>query len=68
MCEKSTRLSPLIAYNQAPGKDPEVVNWPSTSFTVQILLRNGFHWCPTSADYLDQMFEQLRELHFFEVE
>jgi amino acid adenylation domain-containing protein len=60
-------LSPLIAYNQAPGKDPEVVNWPSTSFTVQILLRNGFHWCPTSADYLDQMFKQLRELHFFEV-
>ena len=48
-------MSSLVAYTPAVGKEPEVVNWPSTGFTVQILLRLGFHWNMTSAQYLDPM-------------
>ncbi len=59
-------MSPLIAYSRASGQEPEVLNWPSTSFTIQILLRMGFHWDTSSADYLDQMFEALSHLKFFE--
>ena len=59
-------LSALVAYNQAPDKEPQVVNWPSTQFTVQVLMRLGFHWTATSAAYLDQMFDNLHSLNYFD--
>ena len=59
-------MSPLIAYSAANGSEPEVINWPSTSFTIQILLRLGFHWDTSSAEYFDQMFSVLDQMNFFE--
>ena len=59
-------MSPLIAYSQASGKEPQVLNWPSTSFTVQILFRLGFHWNTSSAEYFDQTFNMLDMMNFFE--
>ena len=63
--EMARSLSALVAYTRAADDDPEVINWPSTSFTVQILLRLGFHWNTTSAGYLDQMFDFLKRMGYF---
>ena len=62
----SPSMSPLIAYSAAQGQEPEIPNWPSTSFSVQILLRLGFHWNTSSAEYFDQVFEVLSQMNYFE--
>ncbi|MBR1782490.1 MAG: amino acid adenylation domain-containing protein [Bacteroidales bacterium] len=59
-------LSTLVAYNQAPDKEPQVINWPSTRYSLQILMRLGFHWSPTTPAYLDQMFGMLHSLNYFD--
>ena len=64
--EQAPQLSALVAYNQAPDKVPQVLNWPSTQFTVQILMRLGFHWTATSSAYLDQMLDNLHSLNYFD--
>ena len=63
--EMARNLSALVAYTRSAADDPEVINWPSTSFTVQILLRLGFHWNTTSASYLDRMFDFLSGMGYF---
>ena len=64
--EMAQSLSALVAYTPAAGREPEVMNWPSTSFTVQILLRMGFHWNTTSERYLDLMFDFLKGKGYFD--
>jgi len=64
--EKTRSLSSLLAYAQAPTRQESVMNLPATTFTMQVLLRLGFRWDNTSEDYLDQMFEMLHTLRYFE--
>ena len=64
--EKARVLSSLLAYAQAPTHQEAVMNPAATNFTMQVLHRLGFRWDHTSSYYLDQMFEMLRTLQYFE--
>ncbi|MBQ4338597.1 MAG: amino acid adenylation domain-containing protein [Clostridia bacterium] len=62
--EKARHLNSLIAY-QEHGK--RVVPIKSVnSYTSQVLLRLGFKWPITSADYLDRFFRGMNDLGFFD--
>ena len=59
-------MAPLVAYEQSAGEREGVETLSSTVFTMQVLLRLGFRWNPTTSEYIDLIFEMLRSLWFFE--
>ena len=63
---KQERLSAMLAYES--GNTDKVVRMigAENSFTMQVLLRLGFHWDTTSWDYIDQFLKQIEGLRFFD--
>jgi len=63
--DKQEQLSAMLAYE---SNDEEFVQTiaPDNTFTMQVLLRLGFHWTMTSWDYIDQFLHQIDALLFFE--
>ena len=59
-------MAPLVAYEQSAGEREGVETLSSTVFTMQVLLRLGFRWNPTSSAYIDLIFEMLRTMRYFE--
>ena len=63
---KTRIMAPLVAYQQSAAETEGVETLASTVYTMQVLHRLGFRWDHTSSEYLDQVFEMLRTLQYFE--
>lgn len=64
--EKAKRLSSLIAYEDMAHGQRAVMIPSDNHYTSQVLYRLGFRWSSTSWDYVDQMFQTIAGLGFFE--
>jgi amino acid adenylation domain-containing protein/thioester reductase-like protein len=63
---KAERLQTLVAYTDlAPGQSSVPVQ-EAHDHTMQILYRLGFHWSPTSWDYVDRFFRTIADFGFFD--
>ena len=62
--DKASKLSSLIAY-QEHGKVVRTVK-SSNTYTSEALMRLGFAWPITTPEYLEQFFDMVRGLGFFE--
>ena len=66
--ELSLIVSPLIAYQASDKNTVEFDSNNDNTFTVKVLYRLGFKWPIIDERYLDQMFEALETLGFFDVD
>jgi thioester reductase-like protein len=65
--EKAKRLSSLIAYQDMAHGQKAVIIPADNQYTSQVLYRLGFHWSPTSWDYVDQMLAAIAGFGYFEL-
>ena len=65
--DKQERLSAMLAYENNDTKDFIRMIPASGDYTMQVLLRLGFRWDPTSWNYVDQFLRQIDGLRFFDL-
>lgn len=63
--EKVNALQPLLAYDSDKSSQTAFISYDS-SFTSQILYRLGFHWDPTSHEYVSRFIKAIKSLNFFD--
>ncbi len=63
--EKAPLLTGVLAYrDMAHGKKATMI-MPENRYTSQVLYRLGFHWSPTSWDYVDKFLIAISRLGYF---
>ena len=63
--EKAPLLTGVLAYrDMAHGKKATMI-MPDNKYTSQVLYRLGFHWSPTSWDYVDKFLIAISRLGYF---
>ena len=65
--EKAKLLSSLLAYQDAAHGQEAYEIPTSNRYTTQVLYRLGFHWSPTSWDYVTQFLRTIDGFGYFEV-
>lgn len=63
---KQEKLSAMLAYESGEAKDIVRMIPADNNYTLQVLLRLGFHWDSTSWDYIDRFLKQIDGLLFFD--
>jgi len=66
--EKAKLLSSLLAYQDMSHGQESFEIPSSNTYTTQVLYRLGFHWSPTSWDYVDQFLKAIDGLGFFDAQ
>lgn len=64
---KQEKLSAMLAYENKQTQDFVQAIPADNQFTLQVLLRLGFRWNPTSWDYIDRFLQQIDAMRFFEI-
>ena len=65
--KKAPLLTGLLAYEDMAHGHKATEIQPTNTYTTQVLYRLGFHWSPTSWDYVDRFLIAINRLGYFKI-